>query len=225
MIIRISISKYFLTIFLILGFVFVTEAQNQTNASIKSDTSAKVPPAKYDTTRGQKLKKFKTESTSLFRKSFGIDTLAKNDIPKVAFFRSVLFPGWGQITNKQYIKLPIVYISAGVGAYFIYTNNKKYREFEGYLLEMKANGTTEMLINGFGPYSNTQINTGARQYRRWKQGTVIGYSVGWLLFAIEANVAAHMKSFDVSDNISLNLKPNLNYIGDGIGIKLSFNYK
>ncbi|MBP6618869.1 MAG: hypothetical protein KA188_01380 [Leadbetterella sp.] len=78
----------------------------------------------FDTTRGAKLRSFGKNSKYTFRKTFGIDSLTAKDVPKIAFVRSMILPGWGQMTNKNYLKLPLIYGAAGVGGYFIVRNNQ-----------------------------------------------------------------------------------------------------
>jgi hypothetical protein len=179
----------------------------------------------FDTTRGVKLKSFGKNSKYTFRKTFGIDTLTKKEIPRIAFVRSMILPGWGQITNKNYIKLPLIYGAAGVGGYFIYENNRLYQLYKGYVLDMKVKGLSEQIIDGAGPYSITLITTAANQYRRYKQLSVVGVGLGWLLFAIEANVHAHLKSFDVSRDISMKISPTILEQNQTMGFKMAFNFR
>ncbi len=195
-------------------------------------------------------------------KVFGVVPYLEKEKPRIVFIRSLILPGWGQISNKQYYKLPIVYGAAGVGGYFIYLNNKRCNEYVAYLKYISTYKETKITVTkndiGFdintnvkkisetvlifdnnklksptfeggstrGPYSKDLINNAAKQYRRWKQGTIIGFSAGWLLFAIDANVAAHLKSFDMTDDISATLKPSIfNVQGQtAAGLTLKFNF-
>lgn len=197
----------------------------QDSLKTKNDSISLKNKVNIDTLRGAKFKSTLRETKLTLGKSFGVIPFLEKDIPKIAFVRSLFVPGWGQITNKQFFKLPLVYGAAGVGAYFIYSNNKKYQTFKGYLLDMNEKNLTELLIDGRGPYSISLITTAANQYRRWKQGTLIGFSLGWLLFAIEANASAHLKSFDVSDDISLKTKPLFFNQNIALGIALELNFK
>lgn len=197
----------------------------QDSLKTKKDSINLKAKVNIDTLRGAKFKSTLKEIKITLGKSFGVISFLEKDIPKIAFVRSLLLPGWGQITNKQFIKLPLVYGSAGVGAYFIYSNNKKYQTFKGYLLDMNEKNLTEQLIDGRGPYSISLITTTANQYRRWKQGTLIGFSLGWLLFAVEANASAHLKSFDVTDDISLKTKPLFFNQSIALGMSIELNFK
>lgn len=179
----------------------------------------------FDTTRGAKLRSFGKNSKYTFRKTFGIDSLTAKDVPKIAFVRSMILPGWGQMTNKNYLKLPLIYGAAGVGGYFIVRNNQLYQKYKGYVVEMKAAGLSEREIDGAGPYSITLITTAANQYRRYKQLSFVGLGLGWLLFAIEANVSAHLKTFDVSRDISMKISPSILENNQTLGFKMAFNFK
>ncbi len=192
--------------------------------NVKIDSlNKKVVP--FDTSRGAKLRSFGKNSKYTFRKTFGIDSLTAKDVPKIAFVRSMILPGWGQMTNKNYLKLPLIYGAAGVGGYFIVRNNQLYQKYKGYVVEMKAAGLSEREIDGAGPYSITLITTAANQYRRYKQLSFVGLGLGWLLFAIEANVSAHLKTFDVSRDISMKISPSILENNQTLGFKMAFNFK
>jgi hypothetical protein len=201
------------------------------------------PLFKVDSNALKKRLLLKKNAKETFPKIFGMKPFLEKEKPRIVFLRSIILPGWGQISNKQYYKLPFIYGAAGAAGYFIYENNRKCNIYVSYLEQMKIKKTTEILVNFNGnkiigplskdgtsikgPFSKDLINNAAKQYRRWKQGTIIGMSAGWLLFAIDANVAAHLKSFDVTDDISATLKPNVfNFHGStatGITLKLNLN--
>src|SRR5215510_2828564 len=59
--------------------------------------------------------------------------------PKIAARRSAIIPGWGQIYNKKYWKLPIVYGGLGVCGYVFFDNIKTYKEYKfAYAARIKA---------------------------------------------------------------------------------------
>jgi hypothetical protein len=49
--------------------------------------------------------------------------------------------------------------------------------------------------------------------------------LGWLLFAIEANVSAHLKTFDISRDISMKISPNFLENNQTLGFKMALNFK
>jgi hypothetical protein len=68
-----------------------------------------------------------------------------------------------------------------------------------------ANASTETNIKG--TYNTNTFKSAKDQYRRWRDASIIGFAAGWLFFALEANVAAHMKTFDMTDDITLKISP------------------
>jgi hypothetical protein len=213
--------KTLLVILLFLVSVLHGFSQKADTLAVKSkiDTLKQNNKAKDSSELAKITKSFK----NYLPKVLGTTPYLPKEKPKIVFLRSLVFPGWGQISNKQYYKLPVVYGAAGVGIYFIYVNNSKCKEYVGYLKSLGSK--TELLIDGRGPYSKTLINNAAKQYRRWKQGTVIGFAAGWLLFAIDANVAAHLKSFDITDDITGVFSPKvMNTFGQNT-LGLSLNLK
>jgi hypothetical protein len=66
-------------------------------------------------------------------------------------------------------------------------------------------------------------------FRRNRDYTFIGIAVAWAFNVVDANVSAHLKTFDVSDDISLKIKPNFEFdpISKGMfsSVSLTFNFK
>src|SRR6185436_17069354 len=69
------------------------------------------------------------KDTSLFMKGIvstnGKDTVPKHS-PRKAAIRSAIIPGWGQVYNKKYWKVPIVWGALGIPAYLFADNLKWY---------------------------------------------------------------------------------------------------
>ncbi|WP_162628035.1 DUF5683 domain-containing protein [Arcticibacterium luteifluviistationis] len=78
-----------------------------------------------------------------------------------------------------------------------------------------------------GAFSTSTFESAKDQYRRWRDASIIGFAAGWLFFALEANVAAHLKSFDVSDDISWRVTPAgpETFGMHASGVKLAFSFK
>ena len=141
------------------------------------------------------------------------DSLQKKDQslphPKNVLRRSLLIPGWGQITNKQAWKVPIVYgLLGGLTYYSIYLN-KKYHDYRAAYYNLNPDITAD--DQRFGPtpsyipetanlQSLRNIRNGFRNRRDFAYIT-IGLAYG--LNAIDAYVFAHMRSFDVSEDLSV----------------------
>lgn len=154
------------------------------------------------------------------------DSTEKANIPRKALFRSLILPGWGQATNKQYWIIPIVYAAAGGGIYAISWNNKKYKFYKGYLANFVIDGVKEVTINGRGPFTQAQVEPAVKAYHRQRDLSYIGMALGWTLQAVQANVSAHLKGFDMGDDISLKIEPSIQPLsfGNAIGVKIGINF-
>lgn len=189
--------------------------------------------AQRDSTEVERGARFKKASTNFFstsKKIFGIDSLSKKDRPRIIFLRSMLLPGWGQAMNKDYWKLPIVYGAAAGGLYAIHSNADRYNYYLNHVEILEESGKPSMPPidhpNGVAISKETYARA-ASQFKRYKDLSIIGFALGWTLFAVEANVRAHLKNFDISDDISLQWKPALIPTGNSFaaGVSVSLNFK
>jgi hypothetical protein len=147
--------------------------------------------------------------------------------PKSVMYKSLMIPGWGQIVNKQAWKVPIIYgLFAGIG-YYTYTIHQDYREYKaayynsqrGEDSDFKFGPTPERLqgVNG----NQLRSNRNSLRNRRDLMFVVLVLAHG--LNAVDAYVFAHMRSFDVSDDLTARaaISPDL-LASSAPGIKLSF---
>lgn len=183
-----------------------------------------------DSTKKVGLKNSAQRSVTQIKNIFIIDSLKKGNIPRKILLRSLVLPGWGQATNKQYWVVPIVYGAAAGGIYSIWWNNGKYKYYKGFLTQIIVDKKTEVYIpvNGElrGPFVQSQIEPAVKSYHRQRDLSWIGLAVGWTLQAIQANVSAHLKGFDMSDDISLKLEPSIQQssFGNAVGVKIALNF-
>ncbi|MDB5242289.1 MAG: hypothetical protein JWP57_2914 [Spirosoma sp.] len=158
-------------------------------------------------------------------------------IPRQATIRSLIFPGLGQIYNRQYYQLPFIYGGFGAIGYFFTRYRRIAKEAEnGYrrLLYGIPNGTTtptpvtEVAINGNVFRSTTQAKAAYDFYRRYRDLNIILSFVLYAVNAVEANVAAHLKTFDLSDDISMRVEPTvlpMPGMGMAPGIRVALTFK
>lgn len=129
--------------------------------------------------------------------------------PNNVLRRSLLIPGWGQITNKQAWKVPIVYgLLGGLTYYSIYLN-KKYHDYRAAYYNLNPEISSQ--DQRFGPtpsYIPESANLESlRQirnaFRNRRDFVYISIGLAYGLNAIDAYVFAHMRSFDVSEDLSV----------------------
>ena len=161
-------------------------------------------------------------------------------IPRAATLKSLMIPGWGQIYNRQYWKLPLVagaFITLGLIANYNQVRYSKYRDFY-YLVSPHTDDPTyrppltvavpfeDGLIRDLDVNQLKRLNDG---FRRNRDYTYIGIVVAWAFNVVDANVSAHLKTFDVSDDLTLKIKPTLDFDPWSrslfSNVSLSFNFK
>ena len=162
----------------------------------------------------------KKSNTNIFSKP---DT-SKLYSPRIATYRSAILPGWGQATNKKYWKIPIVYAALGTTAYIFLRNSKQYREARNaYTNAIDGNAANDYLIPQ--PYFTVKdqperIRTFRNQVRQNLDYTVLFFIAFWGLNVVDATVDAHLKTFDVSDDLSLQIKPGYSQLANTNGISI-----
>ena len=122
-----------------------------------------------------------------------------------ATIMSALVPGLGQVYNRKYWKAPVIYAALGGLGYFFYINNTSYNNYRTALIKSVDNGGTAEV--GGRVYSTTQLQSQKLYYRKFRDFAGIGIAVVYFLNIIDANVDAHLKTFDVSDDLSINIDP------------------
>jgi hypothetical protein len=147
--------------------------------------------------------------------------------PKKAALRSAILPGLGQIYNKKYWKLPIVYGGLGVcGGIFFYnlTNYKDTRFAYRVKYNMRVNRTDSALFSlvkpNLKPLPEENLRYYRNQFRRDIDYSVLFFMLLWGLNVVDAAVDAHLKSFDVSPDLSLRIKPGYSDMARTNGISL-----
>jgi hypothetical protein len=160
--------------------------------------------------------------------------IKKPHSPKVAAIRSAIFPGLGQIYNKKYWKLPIVYGLLGVtGGIFIFNLNN-YRDTRfAYQAKYKASLAPPLrdstdyfrIRSDLLPLSLESLRFYRDQYRRDIDYSALLFLLCWGLNVVDAAVDAHLQSFDVSPNLSLKIKPGHSDMAGTNGLSLILSFK
>lgn len=125
---------------------------------------------------------------------------------KKATTLSTMCPGAGQVYNGSYWKVPVVLGGFATMAYIIDFNNRGYKRFKrAYDLLTDGDDTT---VDEFeGRYKDTYLKNLKNNYRRNRDLSIIGTVGFYLLNIIDAHVDAHLKDFDISDDLSVSLTP------------------
>ena len=123
--------------------------------------------------------------------------------PKKAAVMSAIIPGMGQIYNKKYWKLPIIYGSLITSAYFIKESNNNYLIYkEAYLGRIDNDTETKDEFK----YGNDQLLILKDHYKRNREISSLFFVLSYILNIIDASVDAHLFNYEINDNLSLHLE-------------------
>ena len=163
--------------------------------------------------------------------------------PRKAVIYSAIFPGLGQIYNRQYWKLPILYGGFVGFTYAITWNNGYYRDYLGGYQDIvddnpDTNRWHNMLPYGMSPETVDEdkkwftdvLKQRKDYYRYYRDLSIIGTFALYLLAMVDAYVDSQLFDFDMSPDLSMRIQPTLmredktNYIGNSYGLQWSFSF-
>ncbi|HAK76722.1 MAG TPA: hypothetical protein DCM71_07385 [Runella sp.] len=210
----------------------VVKAQQTATDSLQKRLSKAVSSLAADSTVLDSLKNKKVSKSTLAKSSLN-DAALKKHSPRKAAYYSLMFPGLGQAYNRQYWKMPFVYGGLGAVAYFIRFYHIRYQDFlwpyyfsydvtTGKQLRTEA----EVFLRGQNQTRTLtldRITQGKDFYRRYRDLNFLLVVGVWALAAVEANVSAHLKTFDMSEDLSFRFEPdtyNNSFTGQVYGVKV-----
>ena len=117
---------------------------------------------------------------------------------------SALLPGLGQVYNKRYWKVPVIYAGLGAAYYFAQYNHRLYKKYKTVYIA-KTKGDTSFDTDY--PASPDQIRIKVDSERKNRDLMYIVCGIVYTLNIVDAMVDAHLYTFDVSDNLSLSFSP------------------
>ena len=171
------------------------------------------------------------QDSAFIKKANEVPTKVEHS-PKKATLYSTFLPGLGQAYNKKYWKIPLIYAGFGTIGYFIHWNNDNYKIMRQAYADLSDN-------KGEGPFgeedpTNSYMDLDAAQYydltnptyyNNFKNGlekqqnyyrrnrdlliiSIIGF---YGLNIIDANVDANLYDFDISEDLTFNWQPTMQY--------------
>jgi len=146
--------------------------------------------------------------------------------PAKAAFYSAILPGLGQAYNGSYWKIPIAYAGLGTGIYFYLDNDKQYDRYRDAYKNRLAGRPDEFNGNGEKPFVATASLIRAQEQLQKNKEISILVTVGiYVLNIIDANVEAHLRQFNVDEDLSV--KPDLDYdaLSGKTNYGLTLNYR
>jgi hypothetical protein len=181
-----------------------------------------------------RMKRFKVDSLAILAR-FALDTLygygeGKMSLPTRAAVLSAALPGLGQYFNRNlwYLKVPVIYGLFGFTFYQITIYHKQYIIFRDALLYREDNNSLTVSDARYATFTNDGLRSRRDAFRRERDFNVVLTLGVYMLNIAEAAATAHLKAFDVSDDLSLKIHPKTMLLPENqfyTGIAFKFTLK
>ncbi|WP_290838953.1 DUF5683 domain-containing protein [Flavobacterium sp.] len=152
------------------------------------------------------------------------DTVRKEPLdplrPAKAAFYSAVLPGLGQVYNKRYWKVPLVYAAMGTSVYFYADANTKYKSYRDAYKRRLAGYDDDQ----YDYLDDERLISAQRFYKKNREYSILFVAAFYILNIVDANIDAHLKQFNVSDDLSLAPDVYQNDINSKPTIGVTLNY-
>lgn len=128
--------------------------------------------------------------------------------PTAALVSSALLPGLGQMYNRSFWKIPVIYAGLGYLISAAISNHKLYTRYERAYVAM-ADGDPNTIDEFNGEVPLQTLEYGSNYYRRYRDLSFIGVAVVYALNVIDAYVDAHLFYWNVNDDVVVRADPQL----------------
>lgn len=191
--------KFLLTLFISCFFAAAASAQQPDTVKVKSKTDSLIRQKDKITSKPfvpkvKKEKVYHPDSTHL---------------PHIAVMRSLEVPGWGQIYNHQWWKVPFIYGGLASFGYFIVSNKQAYNKYEKEALARRngEKGSDEFTgVSGRYTLFQDAANNASRNY----QLSILGAAALWGINVIDAYIQAKFQhSYSMDNNLGWRVSPAL----------------
>lgn len=152
-----------------------------------------------------------------------ISSYAQRFNPRKALLYAAVLPGSGQVYNKKYWKLPIVYGGFFGGIYLVSFYQKQHARFRKDLFEL-INDPTATNPNGF---TQDQLRSLIDKARRERDYFFVLTGLWYILQMVDAHVDAHLKEFDLNPKLKVSIEPHMernNMLGRSNGMSLIIKF-
>ncbi len=131
--------------------------------------------------------------------------------PVKATFMSMAVPGLGQAYNRKYWKIPVVYVLIGTPLYFALDQRNQFEGFKSAYASRVDDDPTTVDDKYQNVYTNDNLLNLIDYHRKNRDLLFVLTGVAYALNVLDAAVDAHLFYFEVNDDLSGHLRPNLQY--------------
>ncbi len=145
---------------------------------------------------------------------------------KRATIMSAIIPGLGQIYNEKYWKVGIIYTAGFIMGYGMKYNVDSLRQYQK-ALNARVDTSSATVDNWYPQLTDAKVTGERDYYRRNRDMLILGFIGVYALQIIDANVDAHLKEFEINDDLSFKISPDIqmginNQIRTGLSFRLRF---
>ena len=183
---------------------------------------AAVPAFAQDSVRITRDTIFLEQQDTILLKSY-----AKRYNPRKALLYAAVLPGLGQVYNKKYWKLPLVYGGFYFIGRYIKSYNTYYVDYKNHLFYNIENQFTDTQLNPSVKLTTPQLRRIVDRARRERDFMVILMGGMYLLQMVDAHVDSHLKEFDLNPNLKVSVEPTITndaWVGRQTGMSLTFRF-
>ncbi|MFN5439661.1 MAG: DUF5683 domain-containing protein [Bacteroidota bacterium] len=173
----------------------------------------------FNTTNSFSQSKTETKSAA--------DTAKKvRSIAAKAAIRSAILPGLGQIYNKKYWKLPLVYGALAIPVSTFKYNSDWYTKTRFAYTARVTNDTANFknIARELQPISTEALRTYRNSFRKNMDFSVLGLLLMWGLNVVDATVDGHLRTFNISDDLTMSIQPSTRNFQQGFGMTATLHF-
>jgi hypothetical protein len=211
----------FFVIALILTIPRLALSQHKDSLIVKDTTGKVVASSKVK--KGSWISMYKYDSTG--KRIYS---------PRRAAIMSAILPGLGQAYNRKYWKVPIAWAAVGIPIYTYFYNRGWYHKIQYALTVTDADRNDPSYQEMFDKVDpklqylvqtnrGTSLSNYRNEYRKDMDYSILFTLLLWGLNVVDATVDAHLKGFNVNDNLALQIRPAITS-PQSIGVSLVFKF-
>jgi len=153
-----------------------------------------------------------------------IESYASRFDPRKALLLSAIMPGAGQLYNKKYWKMPLVYGGFAVTTVVVVFWDNSNRKYRNELFGVLNDGGTGLSPSGLNA---DQLRRAIDISRRQRDFFILMSGVWYILQMVDAHVDAHLKEFQLNPKLQVKWEPHLEnnlMLGRQAGFTLSVRF-
>ena len=150
--------------------------------------------------------------------------------PSRASFLSAAVPGLGQFYNRKYWKVPLAWAAVGTGVFVYQFNQTEYLRYRtAFKLRSAGFSTDEFYdvnLDGIGPdVSDRALEEAQKKAQRQRDSSLLIVIGLYLLNVLDASVDAHLKPFNMNEDLNVSIQPILRQHPIQMGAEIGLNLK